>query len=331
VYYRGPIARRIVEYAAANRGSLTKQDFEEYRAYVVEPLETRYRNWTVYNTGLHSQGMVMTLALNLLRGFPLSDRSWDDPETIHLIAEATKLAHIDKYHYVGDPAFVDVPLERLLSHDYADRRRRRIDPEDAIEWPEPGGLDGSGFTSTFSLVDANGNGAAVTASVGAQFVVAGDTGIVMNQRVKNMQLEPGNPNVLAPGKRVRHTVNPYIAVSDDGQVLFGGNTGYDTQSQGQIQQFLHVAEFGANVQQAVSRPRYIVHAFPDVTYPHEVRNVLALESYYDDDTVQALRERGHRISRRAIFGNAAAVLLDTRSGRRTAGADPRGENLALAR
>jgi gamma-glutamyltranspeptidase/glutathione hydrolase len=275
----------------------------------------------------------MPLALNIIEAHDLRRKRWNEPETIHIVAEAMNLAHIDKHHYVGDPEQVDIPLETLLSEEYAEAQAERIEPNKAVEWPAPGGLEANeGFTTTFSVVDAEGNGAAITTSIGAQFVVAGKTGILMNQRLQNVFYEnEGNPNFLVPGRRVRHTVNPYIAELPGQKLVLGGNTGYDTQPQGQIQQFLHLSIFGANAQEAVSRPRYIVHSFPDITYPHEVRNELALERGYGDEVVEAMRERGHRVSRGAIFGNANVIVRELPTGAVEAGADPRGENLAIAR
>ena len=330
IYYNGAIGRAIVEHAQGNRGSLTENDFSEYSAELRDPLQTTYHEWQMYNPPPNSQGIVMPLALNILENFELAEMDWNQAETIHLVAEAMNLAHIDKHHYVGDPEYVDIPLDTLLSDEYARRQAERIDPQDAIEWPAPGGLEAhEGFTTTFSVYDKAGNGAAITTSTGAQFVVAGKTGILINQRLKNVFYEENNPNFLEPGRRVRHTVNPYIAELPGRKIVLGGNTGYDTQPQGQIQQFLHIAQFSANAQEAVSRPRFIVHSFPDITYPHPARNELALEWGYDQATVTALEARGHQISRGAIFGNANLILIDLETGNIEAGADPRGENLAI--
>ena len=331
IYYDGPVAAEIVEYSRRNRGSLVLEDFRRYRAELRDPLVSSFHEWQLYNPPPNSQGIVMPLALGILENFDLRSREWDNPETIHLVAEAMNLAHIDKHHYVGDPEHIDIPLDRLLSKDYARSQAERINPGAAMAWPQAGGLEAhERNTTTFSVLDSQGNAAAITTSTGSQFVVAGRTGILINQRLQNVFYQEDNPNALVPGRRVRHTVNPYMAELPGSKLVIGGNTGYDTQPQGQIQQFLHLALFGANAQQAVSRPRFIVHSFPDITYPHEVRNELALEWGFRGELQMALEERGHRVSRRAIFGNASVIVVDFESGRIEAGADPRGENLAIA-
>jgi gamma-glutamyltranspeptidase/glutathione hydrolase len=332
VYYQGPIGEAIVAHARINRGSLTLEDFRSYRAELREPLENDFYDWKLYNPPPNSQGIVMPLALNIVEAYDLRGNRWNDPETIHVVAEAMNLAHIDKHRYVGDPDHVEIPLETLLSNEYARAQAGRIEPGSAVTWPAPGGVEANeGFTTTFSVLDAEGNGAAITTSIGAQFVVAGETGILMNQRLQNVFYDdPDNPNFLVPGRRVRHTVNPYIAELPGETLVLGGNTGYDTQPQGQIQQFLNIALFDANAQEAVSRPRYIAHSFPDITYPHEVRNELALEQGFSNRVVSAIRERGHRVSRGAIFGNANVIIRNLTTGEIEAGADPRGENLAIA-
>lgn len=335
VYYRGPIGRSVAAHARENRGSLIDDDFSSYTALFREPLVTAFDDWVLYTSPPGSQGAVMAMTLNTIQEALSPDAYWNQPETVHIVAEAMNLAHIDKHYYMGDPDSMDIPLDELLSREHAARQVRRIRPDSALQWPQPGGLEaglkaGHHNTTTFSVVDSDGNAAAITTSVGAQFVVAGNTGIVVNQRLQNVFYDDDNPNRLVPGRRVRHTVNPYMAELPGKRLVVGGNTGYDTQPQGQIQQFLNIARFDANAQEAVSRPRYIVHSFPDITYPHTVRNELALEWGYDRTVQTALEARGHRVSRGAIFGNANVIIVDLAVGGVEAGADHRGENLALA-
>ncbi len=329
VYYRGPIAEAIVDYSERHGGFLTLDDFAGFRAEIVDPISIDYRELTVYSPPPNSQGIAMLMALRILEGFDFAGWTPRDPEAIHTIVEATKLAKVDTWHYVGDPDFVDVPVRRLLSTDHADRQRARIRPDAALSWPEPGGLERPNDTTTFSVVDRRGNAASVTTSIGSQFLIAGGTGINLNQRMTNMETTEGNPNVIAPGKKVRHTVNPYMALRGNRPLLLGGNTGFDTQPQGQIQQFLNVVEFGLEAQEAVAHPRYITHSFPSSTYPYQATNLLYLEDGFSEGVREALIEKGHRIGGTAIIGNGNLTVIDQESGEISLGADPRGQNLGL--
>ncbi len=329
VYYRGPIGEAIVAYSKQHGGFLTTEDFAGFTAEIVDPISTNYRDITVYSPPPNSQGIAMLMALNILEGFDFSGYEPDHPYVVHRVVEATKLAKIDTWLSVGDPQFVDVPVDELLSSEYADRQRRRIDPGGVITWPTHGGSARNHDTTTFSVLDRWGNAAAVTTSIGSQFLIAGETGINLNQRMANMETTEGNPNVIKPGKKVRHTVNPYMAFRDGSPFLLGGNTGFDTQPQGQIQQFLNVVEFEMSAQEAVSWPRYITHAFPSSTFPYEATNLLYLERGIAAQTRSALTAIGHTIGGSAIIGNANLTMIGPFGATVTTGADPRGENLGL--
>jgi len=244
------------------------------------------------------------------------------------MAEAIKLAFSDRYHHVGDPARVDVPVEALLSDAHADSQRARINLDRAMTWPIQDGLeplpDDVTSTTTFHVVDRDGNGAAVTTSLGAQFLVIGDTGIHINNRMRFLTPEAGNPNQVAAGFKVRHTSNPYMAFRDGQLYLLGGNTGADVQSQGQVQQFIRVVEFGYSAQQAVDVPRFISTAFPSTTVPWVWGNTLRTESGTADSTISGLRALGHTIEALAggSFGNANLIILHA-DGTAETGAEPR--------
>jgi len=329
-YYRGPIARELVCFLQANNGFLTAEDFASFRAQWREPIFTRYKDRTVYGCPPNSQGVSMLMALNILENFDLAAGP-DDPDVVHAIAEATKLAKIDTWHYVAAPEAMCVDVERLLSKDYARRQADRIAADAVIRWPAEGGLclNEENNTTTFSVVDGEGNALALTTSTGAQFLVGGRTGILLNQRMAIMAIAEENPNCIAPCKKVRHTVNPYMAFRDGRFSMAGGNTGFDTQPQGQIQQFLNIVEFSMSPQEAVARPRFITHAFPASHYPHRATNELFLEAGFPDELVRSLADRGHVMGRSAIIGNGNVIVSDPSTGELATGADPRGENLGL--
>lgn len=331
-FYRGPIAESIVEFSDQDDGYLTLPDFHDFEAQIVDPLSIDYdEDVRVYQNPPNSQGITMLLALNVLKGYDLSEYEPDDADAIHLQAEAIKLAFADRYHHVGDPERVDVPVAELLDEEYAKRQRDRIDMDQAMEWPIESGLPPStstdpeaGHTTTFHVMDKNGNAASVTTSLGAQFLVVGDTGIHINNRMRMIGVEEGDPNQLTPGYKVRHTSNPYMAFRGGRPYILGGNTGVDTQPQAQAQQFLHVVEFGLSAQEAVSRPRFVSTAFPSGTFPYLVDNTLQMESGFPDPTIEELRDRGHDVVvGEGIFGTANVILVEDDGTSLETGAEPR--------
>ncbi len=326
-YYRGPIADALSRFLEEDGGFVTSEDFARFAAGWREPIYTTYRDTTVYGSPPNSQGASMLIALNLLERMDLSGGP-DDPLTVHRVVEATKLGKIDTWHYVAEPASMPLHVDDLLAKEYAAHRARRIRDESVITWPEAGGMNlpENASTTMFAIVDADGNAAAVTTSTGAQFLVGGDTGILLNQRMAIMELAEANPNVIAPNKKPRHTVNPYMAFRAGRLLMAGGNTGFDTQPQGQVQQFINVVEFGMTPQEAVSHRRFVTHAFPASHHPHRATNELFLETGTPSSVADGLRERGHIIGRSGIIGNANLVYWNQATGRLEFGVDPRGEN-----
>lgn len=329
-FYRGPIAEEIVNFSDQHGGYLTRPDFNDFEAEIVDPLAIDYNDDVrVYQNPPNSQGITMLLALNILKGYDLSDLEPDDADAVHLQAEAVKLAFADRYHHVGDPDRIDIPVAELLDEDYAARQRDRIDMQNAMEWPIDSGLDRASdsdndHTTTFHVVDSDGNAAAVTTSLGAEFLVVGETGIHINNRMRMIGLEKGDPNRLTPGYKVRHTSNPYMAFRNGQLHIAGGNTGVDTQPQGQAQQFLHVVEFGLSAQEAVNRPRFVSTAFPSGTFPYDIKNTLQMESGFPGNMINELRERGHRVKEgQGIFGAANVLVVEEDGERIQAGAEPR--------
>lgn len=316
-FYRGPIAEKIVSFSEEKGGFLTLSDFHEFKAEIVEPISIEYgKKNRVYQNPPNSQGITMLLILNILDGYELSNMNPNGADAVHLQTEATKLAFADRYHHVGDPEKVEVPVKELLDKDYAANQRDRINMDETLEWPIDSGLSHSStdadHTTTFHIVDPYGNAAAVTTSLGAEFLVVGETGIHINNRMRMVSVEEGNPNLLSPGHKVRHTSNPYMAFRDGRPYILGGNTGVDSQPQGQSQEFLNVVEFGLDAQQAVSSPRFISTAFPSGTFPNHARNTLQVESDFPREPFDELRDRGHQIVvGSGIFGSANMLVLET--------------------
>lgn len=327
-YYRGPLAEAIVAFSDAGGGYLTLQDFHNFEARIVEPVSIDYNGITVYENPPNSQGITMLIALNILKGFDFSALSVDSPDAVHLQVEALKLAFSDRYYHVGDPDRVSVPVDRLLSDEHAASQRGRIDMANAMQWPVSDGLSqtaaDAGDTTTFHITDRYGNAAAVTTSLGTQFMVVGDTGIHINNRMRFLSTADGDPNQLAPGYKVRHTSNPYIALRDGIPYILGGNTGADTQVQGQVQQFIRVVEFGLSAQDAVGLPRILTTSFPSTIFPYPVANTLQVEPGTPSALVDALQARGQNtVVGPATWGTANMIVLAPDGRSASVGADPR--------
>lgn len=313
-YYRGPLAEAIVDFSNQFNGYLTLNDFNDFEAQIVSPISINYNEEiTVFENPPNSQGIVMLLALNILKGFDFTGLEPNDPDVVHRQVEAIKLAFTDKYYYIGDPQRVEIPIEQLLSDEYAQSQRERIEADQARQWPITSGLgenSGADHTTTFHIIDREGNAAAVTTSLGAEFLVIGNTGIHINNRMRMVSLEEGDPNQLTPGYKIRHTSNPYMALRNGRPYILGGNTGVDTQPQGQLQQFMSVVEFGLSAQEAVDKPRFVSTAFPAGSYPHGVGNTLQMENGFSSETVQELNLRGHNVVvGSGIFGSANMLVI----------------------
>ena len=328
-YYEGPVAEAIVDFSDQHNGYLTLEDFAGHRADLREPIHIDYNEEIrVYQNPPNSQGITMLLALNNLKNFDFSGLSADDPDAIHAQAEAIKLAFADRHYHVGDPARVDVPVQGLLSEAHRERQSVRIDMDRAMEWPIQDGYEplpnDLSNTTTFHIVDGAGSAAAVTTSLGAQFFVVGDTGIHINHRMRFLSTDASSPNQVAAGFKVRHTSNPYMAFKNGEPYILGGNTGADTQSQAQVQQFLNIVEFGLTAQEAVARPRFISTAWPSTVYSYRVQNVLQVEEGFPASTLSSLRARGHNIEvGNGTWGDANMIVIHDGGLNADVGTDPR--------
>ena len=357
-FYKGPIAKRIGAYMQANGGLIAAGDFASFKASVGQPVQTNYRGYTVYKAGFWTQGPAFIETLNLLEGFDLKSMDHNSSMYIHTLVEALKLALADRDRYYGDPNFVKIPMNELLSKSYATLRRPLIDPQKASMAQVPGDplnmkailatapatigrvsqvpeIERANDTTCVNVVDKDGNLFSATPS-GAWLpaVVAGDTGVLMGQRLQSALLDPSSPNVVAPGKRPRITLTPTLVLKDGLPVMALSTPGGDNQDQALLQVFLNIVEFGMSPQEAVEAPRFDTQHYVSSFDDHEfLPGSLNLESRLELRTIQELGYRGHKTKVQGPWGTLSAptvITFDSRTGIASGGADPRRGRYAVA-
>ena len=355
-FYRGPVARRIGDHMQAIGGLLDADDLARFRARVGEPVETDYRGYQVYTPGFWTQGPALIETLNLLEGFDLRRMGHNSAAYIHTVTEALKLGFADRDHYYGDPDFVRIPTE-LVSKRYAAVRRALIDASRASLAQRPG--DPSNMkavlargvktgsrrsnvplheraqdTTCVNVVDKDGNLFSATPS-GAWLpaVVAGDTGVLMSERLQSAVTDANSPNVVAPGKRPRVTLSPTLVLKAGEPFMVLSTPGGDSQDQALLQTLLNIIEFGMNPQEAVEAPRFDTQHYRN-SFEHEfLPGSLSVESRVSLPVVQALKSRGHKVTVLSEWGSPSAptvILYDSRNGASSAGADLRRGRYAVA-
>jgi gamma-glutamyltranspeptidase/glutathione hydrolase len=348
-FYRGPVAREIDAWCRANGGLLRYSDLATHVTRVEDPVAIDYRGHTVYKCGVWTQGPYLLQALRLLEGFDLKSLGHNRPESIHLTAEAMKLALADRDIYYADPLFESVPLVELLSAGYADLRRPLIDRQHASLVQRPGdpragkalldkpdlrtGADGpSNDTTTCLVADGQGNVVAATPS-GFSGVLVGKTGIRLGTRLQSFNAWEGHPNCILPGKRPRITLTPTLVLKDGKPVLAVSVAGGDRQDQATLQLLLDCIDFGLSPDQAVRAPRFGTdHHLGSFRQKPPVLGSLLVGPDMSPDIIKDLEARGHKVSvGRAAVGAAPVVLhLDPRTGMIEAAGDPRARRHAAA-
>ena len=368
-FYRGSIGEAIVRFSEGQGGLLTMADLDDCHARWQEPIAARYRGYTVYEAPPNSSGHILLQELNIIDGHDIAALGFGSAESIHLMVEAKKLAFADREAYVADPDYVDVPLEGMLSREYARERSASIDPERAGSnvaagdpWrhqtaPRKAVASGAGRrgppteqedTTCFVVADRDGNAVCQLQSIQSGWgssLVAGDTGILLNNRMTYWHLDPGHVDCLQPGKRVRHTMNPVMVFqetpeSDNGhgagrQLIFAlGTPGADCQVQSNMQVITNLIDHGMTLQEAVEAPRWKdVQDGTESTLPHSAENRLLMEGRFDVDAVRRLRSMGHPVhvlgEWDGVTGREMALHIDPNTGAIHGAADPRYDGYAI--
>jgi gamma-glutamyltranspeptidase len=332
-FYEGEVADAFVRFSDANGGHFTEADLAARNARWAEPISTVYRGTTIYNTPPPTQGFVALEMLNLVEGFDISALDFLGPEHIHLLVQAKQVAFHDRDRYLADPAFADVPVERLLSGAYTAERRTLIGTKTALPWdgiPPASELDGD--TCFMAVVDGEGNAAALIQSVYMAFgsmMVADGTGVLLQNRAAYFSLDPAHPNRIAPGKTPMHTLIASMAERDGRLWAVLGTQGADGQPQVHAHLYSAMLDFGLDIQQAIEAPRFLSGRISI----DEPRDMLHLEGRMPEAAFAGLEARGHKLDRWPDWynraGQAQGVVIDPDSGVRIGGSDPRSDGAAV--
>ncbi len=350
-FYHGPLGRSITEYVQRCGGVLSQEDLQAHHSDWVEPISTNYRGYDVYEFPPNSQGIAALEMLNILEGFDLKALGHQTADYLHLFLEAKKLAFADRDRYVSDPAFVDVPVERLLSKTYAKEQRSRIDPKKATPF-FAAGLEKDGDTMYLCTADSEGNVVSLIQSLYHGFgsgIIGGDTGVLLHNRGSYFSLDPRHVNYLQPGKRTMHTLTPAMVLKNGVPYIALGSMGGDAQPQIHAQVLSSIIDFGLNVQQAISAPRWRSGRVR-IASPHKGRQLSGqsgVDEHVEGNVAEAvMMERrfmsgvaleldllGHRTIVEGLWedgmGHAQAILINPNTHIFEGAADPRCDGLAL--
>ncbi len=331
-FYTGPVAEAIVTSIQESGGVMTLDDLKNHHSTWDEPIRTDYRGVTIYECPPNGQGLTALIALNIASHFDLASLPWDAPERIHLMVECMRLAWADAHEYIADMSQADLPLDRLLSMEYAAERAALIQPYYAIDPPpSPGEMPGGSDTIYLSVVDGDGNACSFIKSLYMGFgvgIVAEGTGVWLQNRGAGFSLVPGHRNALAPGKRPYHTIIPGLALKDGALWASFGVMGGFMQPQGHFQVISALVDDDLNPQEALNRPRWYVDR-------GDPGGALLIEEGTPFKTMADLAERGHRIQPesglgRGNFGRGQIIRYDAETGVMHGGSEPRADGQIAA-
>lgn len=320
--WEGELADAVVAFSKAHGGFFAKEDFTRHRSTWDEPMSTSYRGYDVWQLPPNTQGLAALQMLNVLEGFDLAKMGRDSADFWHVLVEAKKLAYADRARWYADPVFAKLPLERLVSKEYARERAKKIDPKRASredpaqeelvlnrkETTYLAAADASGLM--VSLIQSNYTG------FGSGYVVPA-LGIGIHNRGGLFSLEKGHPNYLEPGKRPFQTIIPGFLTKDGQPLMAFGLMGGDMQPQGHVQVVVNLVDFGMNLQEAGDAIRFhhTGSSEPTGTVMKD-GGTLYLEEGLPDTVLQELMRRGHRIGREPVgaYGGYQAVARDPATG-----------------
>jgi gamma-glutamyltranspeptidase/glutathione hydrolase len=343
-FYKGDIADALEAFYIKEGGFLRKKDLASHVTRIEDPVKVQYRGYTVYKCGPWTQGPYLCQTLRLLEGFDLKKMGHLSADYVHVLTEALKLGFADRDEYYGDPLFIDVPLDRLLSDRYTRLRRPLIDMTRASTKVRPGDpinmkavkspghyLPGVGGTTTCVVTDRWGNMVAATPSGNQPYSSCPVTGVSHGNRLRSLNTTPGHPNRIEPGKRPRITLTPTLVLKQGKPVIAISVAGGDLQDQTTLICLLNLIEFGIMPKDSVRAPRFSTghHEGSFNPNPHRKETLgklggIAVEDRISEDVVAELKKRGHK-TRTFSGANSHPVMLyvDPETGIMYAAGDPR--------
>ncbi len=335
-FYRGRLARRLAAGLEAAGALVRASDLAAFTAEEQAPIAIDYRGYTVLEAPPNSTGFVLLEELKIIEHLDLAAMGLGSADAVHAMVEAKKLAFADRERWAADPRSIEAPLARLLSADYTAGLAARIDMRHAAP-TRIAQHAAEGDTTYFCTADGEGNAVSGIQSINSGFgagIIAGDTGILLNNRMAYWHLEPGHPNRLVPGRRVRHTMNPPIVLKDGALWCVFGTPGADHQVQVNLQVLTAMIDFGLDPQQAAEMPRWTSNAPGQyANYPHDGADALTIERRFPDAVRSELARRGHPVETVGDLDGPCSVEIirhDPATGMLLAGSDPRRDGWALA-
>ena len=356
-FYQGDLAQQIVTHQRQHDGLLSAKDLADFHCQILPSLSRTFQLGgdpvEVHTCGAWSQGPTLLQALAILEGSDVTTLEPGSAAYYHTVAEAIKLALADREAYLGDPDFVDVPVDTLISSAYGAERAQLIDPNLAAPgMPSPGSIPGyqpyyspviherglpklPADTSIVCVIDGQGNALCATPSdTSWDTPVVPGTGLAISSRGDQSRAVRGHPSVMAPGKRPRLTPNPCFIQVPGQWIMPFGTPGGDAQVQANLQVLYHHLQFKRPLQEAIEAPRFMTHSHPDSFAPHHSQpGLLTIEGRVDEAITSDLARRGHTVERlndwtHAVAG-VCAVRKDLKSGEIEGAADPRRTSRAM--
>jgi gamma-glutamyltranspeptidase/glutathione hydrolase len=316
-FYKGDIAKTIAKYMKEQGGFLTFDDMAAHRSEWVEPVSVNYRGYDIWELPPNGQGIATLQILNILEGYDVESMGFGSREYLHLFIEAKKLAFEDRAKYYADPDFAEIPVDQLISKEYAAERRKLIDPEKAARSYDAGDTE-AGNTIYLTVADSQGNMVSLIQSnyrgMGSGMTPPG-LGFILQDRGELFNLEKGHNNCYAPGKRPFHTIIPGFVTKDGMPYMSFGVMGGDMQPQGHVQVLINLIDFKMNLQEAGDAPR-VHHIGSSEPTGEKMQDggIVLLESGFDYEPIRELVKMGHTIQFDVGgYGGYQAIMFDSKN------------------